>query len=410
MDFQNSGSTSTTLNVLSFCSNKTSSPDSDVPLVQSFQLGENNTELHNVVTSDVHTSLQISYGSPWLDVESMKDCGKQFNLFKHVTRDYRGYRDLAEQTTERFVSRIFINGTYNYSAYINHTKCIALETEVLQLIQKPLVRAKDAWEIYVNLTTAETIQEALVYAEKLAGYYGDAVNNELIRYEYDNRMTEQCKWLEEFVWEEVYRVPWSKKTAGKEIRIFMRKILNTMRREYKKMFENYMTIIFPRLENLGWYLNGNMSKTELSENLGKISFIKSAEALYGQNADIRSSIKDFITEMILAKENLLGLYSTLVSLKLPILNTHNIYELDLVKQAGALDDPRLQHIVDSLKSDVTHLPELVEECYDRLIRSMEEVIAGLVKPVEDVLEQIDELRNYLKIYQTSTRMDTDFFM
>ena len=41
---------------------------------------------------------------------------------------------------------------------------------------------------------------------------------------------------------------------------------------------------------------------------------------------------------------------------------------------------------------------------------MEEVIAGLVKPVEDVLEQIDELRKDLEIYQTSTRMDTDFFM
>ena len=196
--------------------------------MQSFQLGENNTELHNVITSDVHTSLQFSYGSPWQDVESMKDCGKQLNLFKHVTRDYRGYGDLGELTTEEFVSKIFINGTYNYSANIKHTKCIAMETEVLQLIQKPLVRVKDAWEIYVNLTTAETIQEALVYAEKLAGYYGDAMNNELIRYEYDNRLTKQCKWLEEFVWEEEHRVPWSKKTTGKEIRIFMRKILNTV--------------------------------------------------------------------------------------------------------------------------------------------------------------------------------------
>ena len=176
------------------------------------------------------------------------------------------------------------------------------------------------------------------------------------------------------------------------------------------MYENYMTIIFPGVENLDRYLNGNMSKIELSENLGKTSFIKSAEALYGQNADILSSIKNFITEMILAKENLLGLYSTMVSLKLPILNTHNIYELELVKQAGALDDPRLQQIVDSLKSDVTHLPELVEECYNRLIRSMEEVIAWLVKPVEDVLEQIDELRKDLEIYQTSIRMNTDFFM
>ena len=39
-----------------------------------------------------------------------------------------------------------------------------------------------------------------------------------------------------------------------------------------------------------------------------------------------------------------------------------------------------------------------------------EVTDGLIKPVEDVLEQLDELGNDLEIYRTSTRMDTEFFM
>ena len=38
--------------------------------------------------------------------------------------------------------------------------------------------------MYVNLTTADTIQETLVYAERLTGYYGDIVDNGLIRHKY----------------------------------------------------------------------------------------------------------------------------------------------------------------------------------------------------------------------------------
>ena len=114
--------------------------------------------------------------------------------------------------------------------------------------------------------------------------------------------------------------------------------------------------------------------------------------------------------MTLAKENQLEIYSVLVSLKLPVLNTHNVYELELVKQSNALNDSRLQEIVDSLGSNVTYLPELIAECYNRLIESMEELINGLVKPFEDMLEKMDELRNDLEIYRTSTKMDTDFFM
>ena len=41
---------------------------------------------------------------------------------------------------------------------------------------------------------------------------------------------------------------------------------------------------------------------------------------------------------------------------------------------------------------------------------MEDITDGLVKPIEDVLGQLDELRKDLEIYRTSTRMDTDFFM
>ena len=114
--------------------------------------------------------------------------------------------------------------------------------------------------------------------------------------------------------------------------------------------------------------------------------------------------------MTLAKEILMKICSALVSLKLPILNKYIVYELELVKYSGDLDDSRMRELVDSLKSDVTHLPQLVAECYNRFIKSVEEMTNALVKPIDDVLEQLQELRSDLKIYQASAEMDTDFFM
>ena len=115
--------------------------------------------------------------------------------------------------------------------------------------------------------------------------------------------------------------------------------------------------------------------------------------------------------MTLATKTLVNVYKRFITLEFPLINIQNVYELDLVEKVAAINDSRMQEIVDNLKLDVTtFLPELIRECCSRLIKIMGEVTDGLVKPIEEVLEQLDELGNDLEIYRTSTRMDTDFFM
>ena len=115
--------------------------------------------------------------------------------------------------------------------------------------------------------------------------------------------------------------------------------------------------------------------------------------------------------MTLAIETLVNVYKRYITLEFPLINIQNVYELELVEKAAAINDSCMQEIVNNLKIDVTiFLPKLIRECCSRLIRIMEEVTEGLIKPIEDVLEQLDELGNDLEIYRTSTRMDTDFFM
>ena len=411
LDFQNVDSTSRTLEFLNFCSNGTTSLNAEVKLKDYSQSGENGIELGNF-TLEKMFNLRFSRSRSWHDIDDLDDCDSLFDEFKDDLYFHHVYVLVpCDENPDELVSSVFVNSTYNYRANTHYMKCNELETEVLPLIQEPILRrAREAWETMLNITEAETIPEVLVYADRLTGFLGDAINNRLLEETYWQRMYDQCNWVNDFISQEIPYIDRSKEVQGEEIRYTVAEILDSMGRAYMKMYENYDIMIHNNLVILDRYLNGSMTKIELSEMLSHMAVIKSAEVLYGQNADLSSSIKEYITEMTLAKEIQIGIYGTFIPSILSIISPYNVHELELVEQSVALNDSHLQEIVDSLKSDVTHLPELVAECYDRLIKSMEDVTDGIVKPVEDVLEQLQELRQDLRIYTTSTEMDTDFFL
>ena len=167
--------------------------------------------------------------------------------------------------------------------------------------------------------------------------------------------------------------------------------LDKIRETYVKLHRNYAAAIYSNIfENLQSYLVGNITKMELGTKLR--SKQKSFALLYEHKEDMHAYIKEYSTKMTLATETLVNVYKRFITLEFPLINIQNVYELELVEKATAINDSRRQEIVDNLKLDVTtFLPELIRECWSRLIKIMEEVTDGLVKPIEDVLEQLDEL-------------------
>ena len=185
--------------------------------------------------------------------------------------------------------------------------------------------------------------------------------------------------------------------------------MNKIRNAYSSLQRYYVTINHPEIEIIQSYLNGNLTKMELGKKLKSME--DSGDVLYQLKEDLLTLITEYSTKMTLAKNSLVQLYKIYLNFDFQIINGQNVYELELVERAAAISHSHIQEIVDNLKSDVAHyLPELITQSYNGLIKSMEEVSYGLVKPIEDVLGQLDELRKDLEIYQTSTRMDTDFFM
>ena len=129
-----------------------------------------------------------------------------------------------------------------------------------------------------------------------------------------------------------------------------------------------------------------------------------------QQRTLNLRIKEYLSYAVILSGVVYHNYHEYVTMDMEVVNTKNVYELELVKAAGSVNNSELQEIVDGLKSDVKDLPDLTRLTFNKMMSSMEEVIDDVVKPIEDVLLQIQQLRNELDVYQKSTRMDTDFFM
>ena len=143
--------------------------------------------------------------------------------------------------------------------------------------------------------------------------------------------------------------------------------------------------------------------------------MKTAEKLWDQlfllNEDLQTQIRGYSTTMTVARERISEYYRALLTADFPLINRENVYELELVEKAAAINDSRIQELVDNLDVDVVnYLPKLIRECYNRLVKSMQELTFELVKPVGSMLGLLNQLRKDLEIYRASTDMDTDFFM
>ena len=348
------------------------------------------------------------------------DCQNVFDEFKREA--FRDYSDIhlnlipshiPTKNIEELLKENRLHLFYNKSSNAQLQECFSMETEVLAQIDEYLSKFQKVDEIWRNLTKAPNIKEASVLAEKLLPYYSDIIHIGLMKYEYLKKLSDACDGTKSFI-EDLLRVnPRTVSPTQEEALVLLQDTqtsLDKIRETYVKLHRNYAAAIYSNIfENLQSYLVGNITKMELGTKLR--SKQKSFALLYEHKEDMHAYIKEYSTKMTLATETLVNVYKRFITLEFPLINIQNVYELELVEKATAINDSRMQEIVDNLKLDVTtFLPELIRECCSRLIKIMEEVTDGLVKPIEDVLEQLDELGNDLELYRTSTRMDTDLFM
>ena len=139
-------------------------------------------------------------------------------------------------------------------------------------------------------------------------------------------------------------------------------------------------------------------------------FIQETDTLYEYCHELNGHIKEFSSEINCFGDNLLLVFKELLQLRIPIINTYNIHQLEVVQEAAALNDARMHEITDNLKTNVSNILDLVTESVSRILKSVTDLKQTITQPIEEVLEIIEDLEMSLRLYQASLKMNTEFFM
>ena len=337
-------------------------------------------------------------------------CENVFYQLKHISKYYTHHSpDITPMNMEEVMNHNFPHARYNYNSNLQYQEYVALETEILPQIDGYIIEFQEIKEMLMNMTTSG-IQESLVLVETLLTYFHEIIDIGLIYNKYLGKLDKACNWIRSVMNHQGYLLRTSPINSEEFFALLkdINQSLDKIRNTYIKLRNNYVTV--NHLDNiLQSYVNGNIIKFELGKKLRSME--ESWDVLYHLKEELETQTIEYSAKMTLAKDSLAQLYELYLTLDFPLINRENVYELELVKKAAAINDSRMQELVTNLKVDIiNYLPELIKECFERLIKPMEELKDGLVKPIEDVLKQFNELSNDLEIYQTSTKINKDFFM
>ena len=160
------------------------------------------------------------------------------------------------------------------------------------------------------------------------------------------------------------------------------------------------------------YLDQKIAKSKLSQEFASINFLKYRENVGDITDDLPQFIKDYNEELTLGMEKLKEIYKKVLGFRVPVINNYNVYQLNLVKNATRMiNDTILQNITNGLQNNLEeNMVALITETYKRLMQPFIEMKTNVLDPVDDMLEQINDLGYLLMEYKMSTKMNTNFFM
>ena len=369
--------------------------------------------LHGQHTRNIFTT-ETSYLPMYLTEaeDNPKLCSSKFPLFQNHYSNNLEWQYIGQiKTYEDIVRELFMNSTIEYSSNEDFKRC--LEEEKNFPTEKNLEISKRVKDIALNMVQSDSMSEALVYAQQIADNYLDVRDTLLDYNDFDSKINEYCYW-----YSDICRKENTLRSNGQaEMRAAMddtnkvNRWFHKIGNHFDAMHKIYNEKILPTLTKAGDYLLGNITKKKLHRLLEQTTFTMGKEDLLDFNTDLNEDIKYFIENVQNAEESMVKAYEQLVQLKLPILTPNNVHDLLMVQSVKDANDVRVQEILESLKHGLDPgLVSLVKLTFQRILDSVNEVKEEIIKPMEDLMEEIQVLRKSLCEYEESTIIDSNFFM
>ena len=304
------------------------------------------------------------------------------------------------------IETVYGNTTFNVSGVDQHNECLAQEANYTFIDNLLILMFKLA----VNVTNSDTYDEAYSYAVQIPPLYRQRLNYDKTKFreqQYD--LQETCGWMRRYADEtskatDKFRRDFEKVKDERDAAV---RQINNLKSYFSTLYHYVMEKVKPTIDMGMGYINKNLTKVELAEEFVTPYFTKAVQDIADINADIMGVTKDYIEEMEKGRDKLVGTYSALFELKLPVVNYYIIHKLHMINAAAQIKDSRFQELTEGLKTNLKdNLEEMVKEIYNRLINPT----INFTVPVLGIIEQIENLAADLKAYKKSATMSTKFFM
>ena len=354
----------------------------------------------------------------WTNVHKFDQCGPAFTeLKKEYNRLDRELNDITRLISnyDRYyqtVEELYLNTSINVNAIEGHRRCSAEVDEAKEVLDTYETIA----ELAVNMTRSDSIAEAYSYAIQIPPLL--KMTNALFPYGkvrgIDDNVTQKCEWLRQMnqkIRDENHGIEQEFENL-EELTSNTERLFRTISMLFKTLNNEFSNkiIIFTRKGQE--YLDQKITKSKLSQKFASIHFLKYRENVGDLTDDIQQLIKDYNEELTLAMEKLKEIYKKVLAFSVPVINSYNVYQLNLVTNATRMiNDTILHNITNGLQINLKeNMAALITETYKRLKQPFTEMKTNLLDPVDDMLEQINDLDELLTEYKMSTKMNTNFFM
>ena len=318
------------------------------------------------------------------------------------------------QDFERYhqnINELYANTTANVTGIEEHRRC----TDAIDKAMEVLGVYQMITELAVNMTISDTMPKAYTYAIQIPPLFvttKKSFTDQQLR-EIDRNVTRKCEWLyqKRYTTEDQYRGLDEEFDNLEDMTSNINRLVKTV----APLFDNLNNELCCKMSIFTGtgqeYLDGRITKLKLSHKFASTLFLKYRENVADLKHEMEEFVKEYKEEMTNAMEKLKDYYRKILDLELPVINNYNVYQLNLVRNATLINDTILQYFTNGLQSKLEeNMAALITETYERLIKPFTEMKTNLLDPVDDMLEQINDLDELLTEYKMSTKMNTHFFM
>ncbi len=364
---------------------------------------------------------------PWTTITETAQCESAFTKFKdflaksedrlQYTTDSDlnlfitviGYKNF--ETYKENVEKIFTNSSVNLTAIENHVQCLYYENFTAERENLML----KVFSLRADISHTATYADAYKYAKQLVPLYrerqkydADSFTDMYMKIRY-----EVCEWIDkdgeatDHEWQLTKR-EFEKARDQKDLAA---RKYETLQKQFMSMYTGVVEQLEPVVHLSQLYLENSITKMELAQAFENPMFTQTIDSLRDINVNLMEAVKDYREEMIRGRDKLETGFDAAVNLKLPVLNIYTLQQLDFIQQAKAINDSQIQGLVRAVEEDKKeNMVPILTENYKRLIEPIENLTTALVRPLDTILADVTLLRESLREYLASAKMNTNFYM